>query len=145
MITAQTITRRSVLVSAVAASATAAASSPGPADAQAAHKPPGVTYVIKFDVRHGKRDQFLALLSSVLDQMRHETTFRHAILHRDLRSDHSFMLYETWESHEDVLNVQLKRPYREAWHAALPELLHAERDISMWEPISTFGATPASK
>ncbi|HEY3624050.1 MAG TPA: hypothetical protein VGL12_16960 [Roseiarcus sp.] len=45
------------------------------------------------------------------------------------------MLYETWESHEDVLNVQLHRPYRRAWHEALPRLLAQERDITIWEPM----------
>jgi len=60
--------------------------------------------------------------------------FHEAILHRDPASENQFMLYETWESHEDVLEVQIKRPYRERWHAALPELLAEPRDISMWEP-----------
>ncbi|HYZ48499.1 MAG TPA: hypothetical protein VE567_06355 [Sphingomonas sp.] len=45
------------------------------------------------------------------------------------------MLYETWESHEDVVKLQVHRPYRQAWHAALPEILQAERDISIWEPV----------
>jgi quinol monooxygenase YgiN len=45
------------------------------------------------------------------------------------------MLYETWESHDDVLNVQLHKPYRKAWHDALPTLLQEERDISIWEPL----------
>ena len=45
------------------------------------------------------------------------------------------MLYETWEDHEDVLQVQLQRPYRKAWHDALPGLLAAERDIAIWQPL----------
>ena len=39
------------------------------------------------------------------------------------RPEDRFMLYETWESHEDVMAVQLQRPYRRAWHDALPALL----------------------
>jgi quinol monooxygenase YgiN len=31
-----------------------------------------------------------------------------------------------------VLDVQLHRPYRQAWHAALPDLLAAPREISVW-------------
>ena len=46
-----------------------------------------------------------------------------------------FMLYETWEDHDEVLAVQLHRPYRHAWHAALPELLATPRDISIWQPL----------
>lgn len=47
----------------------------------------------------------------------------------------SILLYETWESHEDVLQVQLERPYRRAWHEALPSLLVEPREISVWEPL----------
>ena len=94
-----------------------------------------VTYVIKFEVVPEKRDEFLELLNSVLDAMRGEPMFHRAILHQDPASANRFMLYETWESHEDVLAVQVNRPYREAWNRALPELLSEPRDISIWEPM----------
>jgi (4S)-4-hydroxy-5-phosphonooxypentane-2,3-dione isomerase len=94
-----------------------------------------VTYLIKFQVVPERRDQFLKLLGDVLDAMRVESTFREAVLHRDPQSENRFMLYETWESHDDVLNVQLHRPYRRAWHDALPALLERERDITVWEPL----------
>lgn len=94
-----------------------------------------VTYLIKFHVGPGRRDEFLGLLEGVLDAMRDEPTFHEAILHRDPDSEDRFMLYETWESHEDVLNVQLQRPYRRAWHDALPRILAEERGITIWEPL----------
>jgi (4S)-4-hydroxy-5-phosphonooxypentane-2,3-dione isomerase len=94
-----------------------------------------VTYVIKFRVVPSKLDEFIHLLNGVLDAMRAESTFLEAILHRCPGSPYEFMLYETWESHEDVLNVQLHRPYRTAWHEALPHILEGERDISIWEPL----------
>ena len=94
-----------------------------------------VTYLIKFHVAPGRRDEFLGLLEGVLDAMRSEPMFHEAILHRDPSSDDRFMLYETWESHEDVLNVQIQRPYRRAWHDALPRILAKERDITIWEPL----------
>jgi quinol monooxygenase YgiN len=94
-----------------------------------------VTYLIRFDVNPEKRELFLSLLTDMLDAMRSEVTFHQAILHRDPSSEQSFMLYETWESHEDVMEVQLHRPYRQAWHQALPELLSKPRDITIWEPI----------
>jgi quinol monooxygenase YgiN len=94
-----------------------------------------VTYLIKFEVVPDRRAEFLALLSGVLDAMRNEPMFHRAILHQDPESTNRFMLYETWESHEDVLAVQLNRPYREAWHQALPELLSQPRDVSIWEPL----------
>lgn len=94
-----------------------------------------VTYLVRFEVVPERRGEFLALLDGVLDAMRSEPMFHEAILHRDPTSEYRFMLYETWESHEDVLNVQLNQPYRQAWHAALPRLLRQERDIAIWEPM----------
>jgi quinol monooxygenase YgiN len=94
-----------------------------------------VTYVIKFNVVAERRDEFLALLNGVLDAMRHEPMFHEAVLHQDPDSENRFMLYETWEDHEDVLKVQLHRPYRKAWHDALPQILVGERDISVWHPL----------
>lgn len=94
-----------------------------------------VTYVIRFAVVPSQRERFLQLLDGVLDAMRHEPTFHEAILHRDPTDPHRLMLYETWEDHEEVLRVQLHRPYREAWHRALDELLVEPRDVSVWEPL----------
>lgn len=82
-------------------------------------------------------DEFLRLLNDVLDAMREEPMFHEAVLHRAPDSDYHFMLYETWESHEDVLNVQLHRPYRRAWHDSLPCLLQGDRDVSVWTPLRT--------
>ena len=94
-----------------------------------------VTYLIKFQVVPAQRGRFLDLLGGVLDAMRSEPTFHEATLHRDPGSEDRFMLCETWDSHEDVLNVQLQRPYRRAWHDALSTMLQQERDITIWEPI----------
>ena len=94
-----------------------------------------VTYVIKFEIVPEKRDEFLALMNGLLDAMRSEPMLHRAILHQDPESANRFMLYETWESHEDVLAVQLNRPYRQAGHQALPELLSQPRDVSIWEPL----------
>lgn len=94
-----------------------------------------VTYLITFQVKPSQRERFLELLNGVLDAMRGEATFHEAVLHRDPQSAHRFMLYETWDSHEDVVSVQLHRSYRRAWHDALPMLLEQERGIAIWEPM----------
>ena len=94
-----------------------------------------ITYVIKFNVIADQRARFLLLLEGVLNAMRLEPMFREAILHCDAEADNRFMLYETWEDHDDVLKVQLHRPYRQAWHAALPSLLAEDRDITIWQPL----------
>lgn len=94
-----------------------------------------VTFVIRFEVNPDRVEEFKTLLNGVLDAMRHEATFHDAILLRDPTSETRFLLYETWETLEDVLQVQVHRPYREQWHAALPHLLAKPRDIETWEPL----------
>jgi quinol monooxygenase YgiN len=75
------------------------------------------------------------LLEPVLDAMRLETTFVRAALHVDPDNRNRFQLHETWTDPDDVINVQLKRPYRSDWHAALDELLAQPRDIAAWRPL----------
>ncbi|WP_137390497.1 putative quinol monooxygenase [Rhodoligotrophos defluvii] len=94
-----------------------------------------VVYLITADVKPEQRERFLSLLNGVLDAMRHEDTFIEAVLHEDPGTPNRFMLYEAWQSHEDVMTVQLNRPYRKPWHDALPELLDSPRDISIWQPL----------
>jgi|GEM_PF-544208 len=94
-----------------------------------------VTYLIEFAVKPEERARFLDLLNGVLEAMRHEEMFVDAALHADPGDENRFMLHETWQSHEDVLTVQLARRYRAAWHEAQPELLAGERKISMWQKL----------
>ena len=94
-----------------------------------------VTYIIRFDVKPDQRERFHALLNPVLDAMRHEPMFHEAVLHAHPEDPNVFLLYETWEDHDDVLNVQVKRPYRDAWHAALDGILASPREISVWTPM----------
>ncbi|HEX6039747.1 putative quinol monooxygenase, partial [Longimicrobium sp.] len=82
-----------------------------------------ITYSIQFNVRPDQRERFLGLLEGVLDAMRGEPMFHEAVLHRDPADENRFMLYESWEDHDDVLANQLGRPYRQAWHQALDEIL----------------------
>ncbi|MDQ2703632.1 MAG: antibiotic biosynthesis monooxygenase [Pseudomonadota bacterium] len=96
-----------------------------------------VTYLIVFTVRPEQRERFLSLLNGVLDAMRYETTFVNATLHGDPADPDRFLLHETWTDHQDVVDVQIKRAYRDAWHASLPELLVNPRDISVWQPLRT--------
>jgi quinol monooxygenase YgiN len=69
--------------------------------------------------------------------MRHEATFISATLNCDPQDENRFMLHESWEDHDDVLTVQVARPYRQEWHAALPEILNSERRIAIWHMMRT--------
>lgn len=94
-----------------------------------------VTYVIEFHVHPEQRERYLELLDGVLDAMREEPMFIDAALHVDPDDRNHFFLHETWRDHQDVLEVQLKRPYREAWHAALPDLLARPRIVGQWSQL----------
>ncbi|MFC4254470.1 antibiotic biosynthesis monooxygenase [Altererythrobacter xixiisoli] len=98
------------------------------------------TYVITFHVRPDQLQRFRALLDPVLDAMRHETTFVYAALHIDPDRPNQFQLHETWSNREDVLQVQLHRPYRANWHAALDELLEHPRKIEIWQQLWSASA-----
>jgi quinol monooxygenase YgiN len=90
------------------------------------------TYIITFHVRPSERERFLSLLDGVLDAMRHEATFEHAALHVDPENKNRFQLHETWSDRTDVIEVQLKRQYRSAWHEALDEMLERPREVQIW-------------
>ena len=86
-------------------------------------------------VKPGMEGAFLALLHPVLDAMRHEATFINAFLHRHPDEPNRFMLYETWADLEDLMEVQMHRPYRQAFWDKLPELLATPREITVWQPM----------
>jgi quinol monooxygenase YgiN len=69
---------------------------------------------------------------SAFGRRSHEAMFHEAKLYQDPTNDTHFMLCETWKDHDDVVDVQLHRPYRRKWHDALPEILAQPRDISTW-------------
>ena len=94
-----------------------------------------VIYTIEFRVAHGQRDRFLELLNSLLDTMRYESTFETATLSIDPNDENHFFLHEGWADHDEVLAVQLARPYRSDWHDALNTVLAEPRRIGMWNPI----------
>jgi len=102
-----------------------------------------VVYAIGFQVLPQQLERFQTLLNGVLDAMRAEDNFINAVLHVDPEDPCRFMLYETWADHEDVMAVQLHRPYRAEWHAALPELLSGPREATMWQPVRADGAIGA--
>jgi quinol monooxygenase YgiN len=126
------MTRRELLTSAACAALPATFAAGARAAASTAEG--AVVFVIALHVKPGREDEFLGLLTPVLDAMRHEATFVNAVLHRDPEEPSRFMLYETWADLDDVVQVQIKRDYRKAYLDRLPELLRAPREIQVWRP-----------
>lgn len=94
-----------------------------------------VAVIVSIHVKPDCEAEFLALLTPVLDAMRNEPTFINAVLHRDIDDPARFMLYETWASHDDLIQVQLKRDYRQAYEARLPELVCRPRQAHVFQPM----------
>jgi quinol monooxygenase YgiN len=94
-----------------------------------------VVFVVALDVKPGLEEEFLGLLGPVLDAMRHEPTFVDAVLHRDPDDPARFMIYETWADLDDVASVQMRRAYRAAYEARLPDLLREPRRVGVWRPM----------
>jgi quinol monooxygenase YgiN len=103
--------------------------------------------IVSIHVKPGREEEFLRLVTPVLDAMRHEATFINAALHRDPEVPTRFMLYETWADRDDLINVQMKRAYRSAHEARLPEILREPRQVQLWQPLRadfTFFAARAT-
>lgn len=97
--------------------------------------PAAAAVVVSLHVKPGHEDECLRLLAPMLDAMRHEATFVNALLHRDPEDPTRFLLYETWADMRDLLEVQMRRPYRAAHEARLPALLREPRAPRLWRPL----------
>jgi quinol monooxygenase YgiN len=108
----------------------------------------GLVVVVALHVKPGHEEEFLRLLAPVLDAMRHEATFVNAALHQDPEDPTRFLLYETWADRDDLVDVQMKRAYRSAYEARLPEILREPRRAEVWRPLrgdfTFFAASPAA-
>ena len=108
-----------------------------------------IAFIVSLHVRPECVEEFLRLLTPVLNAMRHEASFVSAVLHQDREDPTRFMIYETWTDLNDVAQVQVKREYRREYEARLPELLREPRRVQFWRPLRgdfTFlapRATPA--
>ncbi|WP_395672314.1 putative quinol monooxygenase [Inquilinus sp.] len=94
-----------------------------------------VAIIVTLHVKPGREAEFLDLLAPVLDAMRHEPSFINAVLHRSPDDPTLFMIYETWADRDELVQVQIPRAYRQAYVAALPDVLRQERGVSVWAPM----------
>ena len=99
-----------------------------------------VAVLVTLLILPGREDEFLQLLTPVLDAMRQEPTFVTASLHRDPADPSLFLLHEVWADRTELIEVQAKRPYRDAYWSRLPDLLAAPRKVEEWRPMRTDAA-----
>ena len=91
--------------------------------------------IVSIHVKPDCREEFLRLLAPVLDAMRHEPTFINAVLHEDPEDPTRFMLYETWADRDDLVEVQMRRDYRQAYERRLPAITREPRQARLWRPL----------
>jgi len=108
------------------------------APAASTAEPVGV--LVTLQLHPGREAEFLDLLMPVLDAMRAEPSFITASLHRDPADPCRFLLHEVWADRAELVEVQVKRSYRDAYWARLPDLLAAPRQVQEWRPVRTDGA-----
>ena len=89
--------------------------------------------MVTFHLKPGCEEEFLAFVHPIVDAMRYEPTFINATMHRSTEDPLCFMIHETWLDQENFFNVQMKRPYRAAYEARLPELVSQQRNIEIFE------------
>jgi quinol monooxygenase YgiN len=73
-------------------------------------------------------DEFVELVSGVIDQMRLEPTFINMVMSRDRNDPNRFSLFEIWADREDFFEVQLKRPYHQRYHDRIDAIASGPRD-----------------
>lgn len=93
-----------------------------------------IAYTIEIALKPGAAAAFMALLTPVLDAMRHGPTFINAVLHPDGDDPDRFLLYETWADARDLEDMQMARAYRTAYWRELPGLLREPRRVAAWQP-----------
>lgn len=90
---------------------------------------------IVIEIIPGYEEEFLQLVSDVIDQMRHEPNFVSTVLCRDTKNSSRFFLFEIWIDREDFYSIQLHRDYRNAYSAAIDRISRTPRQIVEWRQL----------
>jgi len=97
-----------------------------------------ISFIVRLPTRPEKRDEMRTRLFEVLHAMSAEPDFVNTSVHEDASAPDTLVLYETWACSRDYfMRHHLAKPYRQAYEAALPELLSQPRSIDFLNPIST--------
>jgi quinol monooxygenase YgiN len=98
-----------------------------------------IAFIVHLPGKPEQRQQLEAGVRQVLQDMATEPDFVSAFLHRSQEDPDLLVVYENWAcSREEFLDVHLKRPYREAFERALPDMLKQPRTVEFLEPVCAF-------
>jgi len=90
---------------------------------------------VTFSIKPEHADEFVTIVSDVIDRMRHEQNFVTVTLCRDPAAPGRFFLFETWKSRARFLAEDLSRDYRAPYSARLAAIQADERAFEEWEQI----------
>jgi quinol monooxygenase YgiN len=104
-----------------------------------------VAFVVRLPAKPETSARMREMLMQVVTAMSREPDFINTWVHEDLNDPHTVILYETWAcSREYFIEHHLKKPYRQEYEAALPDLLAEPRTITFMNTIASFpGQTTA--
>lgn len=135
MIPSNLITRRVAIGGTLAAVFAQA----GPTQALQATSNDQLSFVVYLPVKPSARDRMRRMMFEIIDTMSHESDFISTWVHEDLDDPDTIVNYETWAcSRDDFLRRHLVKSYRQAFEAALPDLLSGDRRIVFLRPLLAY-------
>ncbi|MES2071821.1 MAG: antibiotic biosynthesis monooxygenase [Pseudomonadota bacterium] len=98
-----------------------------------------ISFIVHLPAKPEARERMHKMLFEVLDAMAKEPDFINTWVHEDLSEPDTVVLYENWAcSREYFMQHHLSKPYRQAYEAALPDLLAGERRIEFLRGIRAY-------
>ncbi len=98
-----------------------------------------VSFIVHLPTKPKHRVRMRTMLIDVLNAMSREPDFVNTWVHEDLNDPDTLVLYETWAcSREFFIAHHLAKNYRQAYEAALPELLSSERRIEFLKGLQAY-------
>jgi quinol monooxygenase YgiN len=92
-------------------------------------------WMTRINLKEGVRSEFLQRVQQVLDEMRHEKTFRSTSLSGHPTDPNQFLLFEVWADREEFFAVQVNRPYRQPHAERFKEFLKEPAVHEEWQEI----------
>lgn len=103
--------------------------------------PKDLAFTVEFNVKPEFKEEFLASLHDVVENMAKEDTFVATYLHKDANNPNKFVIYERWSepTFEAFVENQLKgKRYRDEYEANISKWLEKDRGITVLEPIGEW-------
>ena len=91
--------------------------------------------VAKIHLKEDVVPEFLDRVQQVLDEMRHEKSFRSTSLCADPKDPCRFMLFEVWADRDEFYSVQVNRDYRKPHAERFKEFLREPAVFEEWGEI----------